>query len=84
MVKNLNKSDKKFIRFKKAEIRKKFYDAKKQKEMIDEMYKRLSGEIKTEVVEKKVKKVKAEQKQNQGKSKAKVESGKMKNKKKTK
>ena len=72
MFKNLNKSDKKFIRLEKARIRRKFWDVKKQKEMIDEMYKRLSGEIKAEVIEKKVKKVKVEQKQNQVKSKAKA------------
>ncbi|KKP31078.1 MAG: hypothetical protein A2360_02430 [Candidatus Staskawiczbacteria bacterium RIFOXYB1_FULL_32_11] len=84
MFKNLNKSDKKFIRLEKARIRRKFWDVKKQKEMIDEMYKRLSGEIKAEVIEKKVKKVKVEQKQNQVKSKAKAEKGKMKNKKKAK
>jgi hypothetical protein len=80
----MNKSDKKFIRSKKAEIRRKFWDVKKQKELIDEMYKRLSGEIKAEVVIKKVKKTKVEQKQNQGKSKAKAEKGKMKNKAKVK
>lgn len=83
-MENLNKSEKKFIRTKKAEIRKKFWDVKKQEEMIAEMYKKMSGEIKAEVVEKKVKKVKAEQNQNQNKSKAKAEKGKMKNKKKTK
>jgi hypothetical protein len=80
----MNKSDKKFIRLKKAEIRRKFWDVKKQKKMIGEMYKKLSGEIKTEVIEKKVKKVKVLQKQNQGKSKVKSEKSKMKNKKKAK
>ena len=80
----MSKSDKKFIRLEKAKIRKKFWDVKKQKEMIDEMYKRLSGEIKTEIVAKKIKKAKALQNQNQGKSKAKAEKGKMKNKAKVK
>ncbi len=80
----MNKSEKKFIRLEKAKIRRKFWDVKKQEEMIDIMYKRLSGEIKAEVVEKKAKKVKVVQKQNQGKSKVKADAGKMKNKKKAK
>ena len=36
----LRKSDKKFIRLEKSRIRRQFFDAKKQQELIDELYKR--------------------------------------------
>lgn len=44
----IRKSDKKFIRREKARIRRQFLDIKKQKEMIDELYKRFQPMAETE------------------------------------
>ncbi len=45
----IKKSDKKFIRTEKARIRRQFLDSKKQKELIDELYKRfVKSEEKTQ------------------------------------
>ena len=55
----IKKSDKKYIRTQKAKIRAQFSDAKKQKEMIDELYSRfikkeVAGEMKKEAPQKPV------------------------------
>lgn len=55
----IKKSDKKYIRTQKAKIRAQFSDAKKQKEMIDELYakfikKEIAGETKKEAPKKTV------------------------------
>lgn len=41
-MKNMPKSTKIFIRKEKARIRRQFFDAKKQNEMIEELYKKMS------------------------------------------
>ena len=46
----IRKSDKKFIRHEKARIRRQFFDTKKQKELIDELYKRFSGKPQANVI----------------------------------
>jgi hypothetical protein len=91
MNRELNKSEKKFIRIKKSEIRKKFWDVRKQEEAITELYKRMLGDptAKVEESKKSAKKVNkpASAKAMVGKQKAKTASegkGKMKNKKKQK
>ena len=79
-LKQLKKSERAFIRRKKAEIRRKFYDAKKQKEMIDELYKNVlgGGGVVKVAAPVKAKKIDAKAKQ---KGKADVKAGaKMKNK----
>lgn len=43
MNKKFSKSIKKFIRTQKAQIRRQFWDVKKQEELIREMYNKLSG-----------------------------------------
>ncbi len=43
---HLTHSDRKFIRLEKSRIRAKFTDAKKQEEMITELYQKFSGEPK--------------------------------------
>ena len=44
----IRKSDKKFIRTEKSRIRRQFSDFKKQEEMINKLYERFSGAVKTE------------------------------------
>ncbi len=44
MTKRFSKSVKKFIRMQKAQIRRQFWDTKKQGEMIDTMYRKISGQ----------------------------------------
>ena len=41
MYKKMSKSIRKFVREQKAQIRRQFFDAKKQEEMIKEMYNKL-------------------------------------------
>jgi hypothetical protein len=43
MKRKMSKSIKKFIRRQKAEIRRKFFDAKKQNEQISELYKKINN-----------------------------------------
>lgn len=86
MEKELKKSDKKYIRIKKAEIRNKVYDVKKQKEMIAELYKNVLGGAGVVKEVKLVKKAKPTATKNSGaakqKGKADAKAGaKMKNKK---
>ena len=56
----LKKSDRKYIRTQKASIRRNFLDAKKQEEMISELYARLLGAPKKAEVVKEVKATKKE------------------------
>lgn len=44
----MSKSIKKFIRTQKAQIRRKFWDVKKQEELIKEMYNKLNPDIKVQ------------------------------------
>lgn len=86
MNKELNKSDKKFVRLEKAKIRKKFWDVKKQEEVIAELYKRMQGDPTAKIEEQKkpVKKAKVVDQKSKQKAKVGGEKGKMKNKKKVK
>ena len=43
-IKQISKSVKRSIRLQKAQIRRQFWDAKKQKEMIDAIYRKVSGQ----------------------------------------
>ncbi len=58
----IKKSDKKFIRREKARIRAQFLDAKKQEEMINELYKKFSPQPKVEIATEPVKMEKPEEK----------------------
>ena len=49
MENKLSNSSRKFVRSEKARIRRQFFDVKKQKEMIDNLYKSLLGGEKTEL-----------------------------------
>jgi len=49
MENKLSNSSRKFVRSEKARIRHQFFDVKKQKEMIDNLYKSLLGGEKTEL-----------------------------------
>lgn len=69
MFKNnqIRKSDKKFIRLQKAQIRATFLDLKKQEELINNLYKKFEkqtgvGEVKKEIKEPKKVEIKKEQK----------------------
>ncbi|MCX6723269.1 MAG: hypothetical protein NT094_04390 [Candidatus Staskawiczbacteria bacterium] len=46
MIKKYSKSEKKFIRNQKAQIRRQFWDAKKQEELIKEMYSKVTSKEK--------------------------------------
>jgi len=62
MNKKHTSSVRKFIRLEKAQIRRQFWDIKKQKEMIDAMYRKISGQQNPE--EKLAEEVVAKEKQN--------------------
>lgn len=69
----IKKSDKKFIRLEKARIRRQFFDEAKQKELINELYKRF---IKTQKPVEKPVEVKAEKPKIKAAKKEKVKASK--------
>ncbi len=73
-TKKMSKSVRKFICMQKAQIRRQFWDVKKQSEMIDAMYRKLSGQQNPE--EKLAEELVAKEKQGAKKAKAqKVKAG---------